>query len=329
VFFQNFMAWLAAQLHSYVSVQVAKVAAAVAPVAVSIATLYVMTWGYLQLRGAIAEPLLEGVRRVVTLAIVLGVALHLWLYHDVLVATFLDGPSQLAAAMVGAADPVATVDVIWEQGGAVGDTLWNRGGLFNGDPGYYLAGAAVWVVVGLVCVYCVFLLALSQIAAAILLALGPLFLLALLFDRTRHLFEGWIAQLINYGLIALLLTLVAGLLLQLIAAYARQTAALGAALATLDVLNLLLATCIVFLLLRQVPPIAAGLARGMALSTMGAVGVALAAGLRPLRLVANRALAAALGDRGAPRLGPTTEPGALVETVDRRLVPASWQRDGE
>ena len=45
--------------------------------------------------------------------------------------------------MVGAADPVATVDVIWEQGGAVGDTLWNRGGLFNGDPGFYLAGAAV------------------------------------------------------------------------------------------------------------------------------------------------------------------------------------------
>jgi type IV secretion system protein VirB6 len=231
--------------------------------------------------------------------------------------------------MVGAADPVATVDVIWEQGGAIGDTLWNRGGLFNGDPGYYLAGAAVWVIVGLVCVYCVFLLALSQIAAAILLALGPLFLLALLFERTRHLFEGWIAQLINYGLIAVLLTLVAGLLLQLIAAYASQTAALGSALATLDVLNLLLATCMVFLLLRQVPPIAAALSRGMALSTMGAVGAALAAGLRPLRLVTTRALAAALGDRAAPRLGPSSEPGALVETLDRRLVRASWQREDQ
>jgi type IV secretion system protein VirB6 len=329
VFFQNFMAWLAAQLHTYVSVEVSKVAAALAPVSVSIATVYVMLWGYLQLRGAIAEPLLEGVRRVVTLAIVLGTAVDLWLYHDVLVVTFLDGPSQLAAAMVGAADPVATVDVIWDQGGAIGDTLWNRGGLFNGDPGYYFAGAAVWVIVGLVCVYCVFLLALSQIAAAILLALGPLFLLALLFERTRHLFEGWIAQLINYGLIALLLTLVAGLLLQLLAAYARQTAALGSALATLDVLNLLLATCIVFLLLRQVPPIAAGLSRGMALSTMGAVGVALAAGLRPLRYVAGRALIAAIGDRGAPRLGPESGPGALVETLDRRLVRASWQREGE
>ena len=329
MFFHNFMAWLAAQLHDYVSVQVARVAGALAPVAISIATVYVMVWGYLQLRGAIAEPLLEGVRRVVTLAIVLGAALDLWLYHDVLVVTFLDGPSQLAAAMVGAADPVATVDTIWEQGGAVGDTLWNRGGVFNGDPGYYVAGAAVWVIIGLVCVYCVFLLALAQIAAAILLALGPLFLLALLFERTRHLFEGWIAQLINYGLIAVLLTLVAGLLLQLIAAYAQQTAALGAALATLDVLNLLLATCIVFLLLRQVPPIAAGLSRGMALSTMGAVGVAIAAGLRPLRLVASLGLAAAVADRGTPRLGPANAPGALVETLDRRLVRASWDREDE
>src|SRR5579872_1155400 len=224
MFFQLFMAWLAAELHAYVSVEVAKVAAALTPVGLVLATLYVMLWGYLQLKGVIAEPFLEGVRRIVTLGVVLGAALHLWLFHDVLIATFLDGPAELASVMVGAANPVATVDAIWQQGGAVGGMLWSRGGLFNGDPGYYLAGAAVWIIVGLVCVYCVFLLALAQIAAAVLLALGPLFLLRLLFERTRPLFEAWVAQLANYGLIALLLTLVASLLLQLIENYAAQTA---------------------------------------------------------------------------------------------------------
>src|ERR1700682_5955656 len=164
MFFQSFMHWLGGQLHAYVSVQVGRVAAALTPMALVLATVYVMAWGYLHLRGAIAEPLVEGIRRLITLGVILGAALHLWLYHDVLIVTFLDGPAELAAAMVGAADPVATVDVIWDKGGSGGDTLWNRGGVFNGDPGYYFAGAAVWLVVGLVCIYCVFLLALAQIA---------------------------------------------------------------------------------------------------------------------------------------------------------------------
>jgi type IV secretion system protein VirB6 len=64
--------------------------------------------------------------------------------------------------------------------------------VFNGDFGYYVAGAIVWVLMGLVCVYTMFLIALSSIALAVLLALGPLFIALLLFDATRRFFEAWI-----------------------------------------------------------------------------------------------------------------------------------------
>ena len=77
--------------------------------------------------------------------------------------------------------------------------LWSNGGVFSGDFGYYVAGAVVWVIVGLLCVYVMFLIALSSVALAVLLALGPLFLALLLFDGTRRFFESWIAQLANYA----------------------------------------------------------------------------------------------------------------------------------
>ena len=44
-----------------------------------------------------------------------GVALHLWLYNSVIVDTFYHAPAQLAAAVVGAADPVTTIDAIWSR----------------------------------------------------------------------------------------------------------------------------------------------------------------------------------------------------------------------
>jgi type IV secretion system protein VirB6 len=165
---------------------------------------------------------------------------------------------------------VTTVDTIWSQGGAVADQLWHSGGLFQ-DIGYKLAGAAVWVLVGLLCVYTMFLIALSSIALAVLLALGPLFLTLLLFDATRRYFEAWLAQLANYALITILTVLVAALLLHIVQSYADQTAALGTAVKTVDALNMVLIAALVFLFMRQVMPVAAALGGGVALNTGGAV----------------------------------------------------------
>ena len=75
----------------------------------------------------------------------------------------------------------------------------------------------------------------------------------------------------NYALVTILTVLVAALMLDLVEAYAVQTAARGSAILTVDALNLLLVTGLVGLVLRQVLPIAARLAGGGALSTFGAL----------------------------------------------------------
>jgi type IV secretion system protein VirB6 len=285
-FFQTFWTWLNGELMTYIGTTTAKVASILEPAVVTFATVYVMVWGYLQMTGKIEEPFITGLKRLITLAVVLGVALHLWLYNSVIVDTFYRAPSQLVAALAGASDPVTTIDAIWNSGGAVAGRLFNSGSLLSNAVGYYLAGLIIWVFTGLLCVYTMFLIALSSIASSVLLALGPLFLTALLFDGTRRLFESWMSQLTNYALISVLTVLVSGLLLQIVASYATQTAARGSGVTTMDTVDMVLMSVLVFLLMRQVMPIAAGLAAGVSLSTFSTVSRAVLWGLRtPGRLL--------------------------------------------
>src|SRR5256885_4595486 len=180
-FFETFWTWLNEKLIAYVGNNTARVSTALEPAIVTLGTLYVMIWGYLHLTGRIEEPFTTGLKRILTLGVVLGVTLKIWLYNAVIVDTFYNAPTQLAAAIIGASDPVKTVDSIWEQGGAVADYLFNNGAIYLGGLSYVLAGILVWVVMGVLCVYTLVLIALSPIALAILLALGPFFLATVFF----------------------------------------------------------------------------------------------------------------------------------------------------
>src|SRR5882724_8031732 len=151
-FFETFWTWLNVQLSTYIGDNFAHVATAMEPAVVTLATLYVMLWGYLQLTGRIEEPFVSGLKRILTIAVVLGVSLRMWLYNSIIVDTFYHAPVDLAQAVIGATDPVKTIDSIWAQGGAVAGYLFSNGGVFRGDPGFYIAGIVVWVLVGLLCV---------------------------------------------------------------------------------------------------------------------------------------------------------------------------------
>jgi type IV secretion system protein VirB6 len=270
-FFETFWTWLNIHLQAYIGDNFALVSTAMEPAIVTLATLYVMVWGYLQMTGRIEEPFVSGLKRILTIAVVLGVSLRMWLYNTVIVDTFYEAPVDLAQAVIGATDPVQTIDSIWEHGGAVAGYLFSNGGVFHGDFGFFIAGVVVWVLMGLLCVYTMFLIALSHVALSILLALGPFFIAMLLFESTKRLFDAWLAQLANYALITLLTIMAAALLLQIVDSYARQTAVRGDALLTVDALNMVLVAVLVFLFMRQVMPIASGLAGGAAFNTFGTV----------------------------------------------------------
>lgn len=274
-FFAEFNVWLNALLATYIGNVTARVAASLEPAVVVFGTLYVMVWGYLHLTGQIEEPFVAGLKRIVLLSVVLGGALQLWLYNTVIVDTFLNAPGELAAAVIGSYDSVTVVDQIIFAGGDTAALLIQKGGVFEGDFSYYIAGFAVYLMVGLTAIYTIFLLALSRIALSILLGLGPLFVALLLFETTKRFFESWIAQLANYAFVSILTVMVAAFMLTLISTAATQAASTGGGITIAQGVRVCMAAGLTFLVMRQVMPMAAGLASGLALSTFGAVSSAL------------------------------------------------------
>jgi len=191
---------------------------------------------------------------VALIALILGVGLRLWLYNTVIVDTFYTAPAQLAAAVVGASDPGGDHRCHLGQrrhGGrksvakrrlAVG-RLWLLPGRRRGVVSHRRAVRLCDVPDRLV-----------EHRARRAAGAGPLFIALLFFDATRRFFTAWIAQLANYGLITILTVMVAALLLKIVQSYAAQTAARGAAILTVDALNMMLIALLVFLVLRQVMP---------------------------------------------------------------------------
>lgn len=277
-FFAEFNAWLNTLLATYVGNTTARVAQLLEPAIATLAILYVMVWGYLQLMGKIDESVITGLKRIVMLAVILGIALNLWLYNEIIVDTFFRAPGELAAGILGAYDSVTVVDRIIFAGDDAAALLIQKGGIFDGDFSYYIAGFAVYLMVGLTAIYTIFLLALSRIALSVLLALGPLFIGLLFFETTKRFFESWIAQLANYAFITILTVLVAALMMTLISTAAEQAASTGGGIEIAHAVRVCMAAGLTFLVMRQVMPMAAGLASGLALSTFGAVSAALAWG---------------------------------------------------
>lgn len=277
-FFAEFSAWLNAILTGYIGDNTAIIASALEPAVVTLGVLYVMVWGYLQFTGQIEEPFIAGVKRIITLAVILGCVINLWLYNSVIVDTFFNAPAQLAAVVVGAYDPVGIVDQILFAGSDVANLLLAKAGILNGNFAYYLAGGAVYLMVSLTALYSIFLLSLSRIALSVLLALGPLFIALLLFNTTKRFFEAWVAQLANYALITILTVLVAALMLRVVTVAANQAVSVGGGIEIANAVRVCLAAGLTFLVMRQVMPMAAGLASGLALSSFGVVSAALAWG---------------------------------------------------
>jgi type IV secretion system protein VirB6 len=278
-FFAEFIGWLNRILEGYITSTTATVASALEPVIVTLATLYVVIWGYLHLMGRIEEPFAIGMKRLFMLAIILGVSLSLWYYNEIVVDTFFAAPSALAARVIGPYDSVGIVDGVLFAGNEVAAALASRASFFPEKVSLYFAALTVQIIVVVTAVYVMFLLVLSRIALSVLLALGPFFIALLFFETTKRFFESWIAQLANYALITVLTGLVAALMLTVMTRTAEHALATGGEIRVVDAVRLCMASGLTLLVMRQVMPMAASLASGLALSSFGVVSAALRWGL--------------------------------------------------
>jgi len=302
-FFEEVNVWLTALLDDYIHQYTAQMAAILEPAIVTLGVLYVLIWGFLHISGRIQEPVLEGLKRIAILAIVFGVSLDLWLYDAVIVETFYRAPALLAGRLVGATDFVTIVDTILFQGNDVGQQLLAKAGLFHGSPSFYFAAVVVYFLIVVTAVYTMFLLTLSRVALSVLLAIGPLIVPLFLFGATRRLVEAWFAQLANYAFVAVLAGLMSAFMLHLVTVATAQAQAQGGGITIAHALKVSTATFFALLVMRQVLPMASGLASGFALSSYGIVsGLFEGLGARNRRRIGE--FSRGLTDEGTTRWDP-------------------------
>jgi len=320
-FFSQFYNFIQNSVLNLVSSITSDISASISPAVVTFATIYVMIWGYLQLRGAIEEPFGEGVKRILTLAVILGVCLNLWEYNAVMIDFFVNTPTALSGAILGGNTAMTTVDAVWVKGATVAGSLTKQGGIFDGNFGFYLAALAVYVLTGFICVWMVYLFVLTLVVVGLLLAVGPLFVMALLFDSTKRFFEGWMAQLSNYALIVILASIAAKLMLNFLDNYATQANNYGAGITIAQSAQFCLACAVTLLIMKQVPSIAAGLASGVALSTFNGLSRAVNWGKNTAGnslYQTTRGIGDAVGKQETSRYLPTTR--NMANRVARPIV---------
>lgn len=247
-----------------------KAIVAITPVVTVGLTLSFIGYGLLVMRGAVEMPVTEFIGRSLRIAVVIAIAAAGGLYQTEIAGLINTVTDDLARALVS--DPAASgnagrvIDLAAGSGFTKAGEAWDKGSFFSSDGWafYFLAGV-IFVTTGLLCAIGGAFIILAKIALAILAGLGPIFIVAMLFQPTLRFFELWLAQVVNYGLLIVLFAIAFGLIMSIYGDYIDNIRFDG----TQNIwwvcggaLILSVASAVIVL---QIPQIAGGLAGGVGL----------------------------------------------------------------
>ena len=229
-----------------------------------ILVLWIILYGLAIWRGLVKTPVQEFAWTMLKFAVIYGLISTWDLFSGIVVAFITNTPDAMAGVISGG-DTGTTASremgQVYITAMAAADKAMSARGWFM--P--YLLGGLILLAATLMMIYALFLIALSKIALAVLVGLGPLFILMLMFKQTQKVFEAWLQQIINYMLIVILTVSVLGFM-KAIAANA-VTAIPPDGISLGDVMPAAITFLITFLLLTQVMTIASALGGGGALTT--------------------------------------------------------------
>lgn len=265
-------------LNGYIAQTSSAIVGAISPVAYTMFAIYVLLWGFSMIRGMIEEPVTDGLFRLLKIALIMGFALNAGRYQSDVTEFFMQTPDAMArilafrTAETGDTSTFASLDTVVNRTVDVARSAWNQGGVLNGNMGMYFA-AFVILAFGLAfCGAAGIMILMAKIAMVLLLALGPIFILMVMFKTTQRFFDAWLGQVINYMMLLVLTLAVTSMFLAMMEAVVRNAGDQLLAQATLEAVGsiFLVSMCCIALLF-QVGPLASALAGGVALATTSAM----------------------------------------------------------
>lgn len=283
---------------------------AISSVATQLLIIYMMFWGWSMMRGIIQEPVTDAVNRFIRLSIILGLATSLGLYQTYIVNFLWNTPDALASVITSnsaAANNGQFLDELFTQQYKFGSQFIEKARASESlipDVAMIIAGWAVWVFSALIVGYAGFLMVLSKFGLAILIAVGPIFLLMLVFESTKRFFEQWLGQCITFILLVVLTAASIRMLFGIVRTYMiaiENINGSGSDTQYAQIFPLVFLCLVSVLVLLQLPSIASGLAGGVSISTMGFVNAAMNKTLGGLKSAKNLATGKSLSDYRAQR----------------------------
>jgi type IV secretion system protein VirB6 len=182
----------------------------------SVLTIYIAILAFGLLTGRTRLTLHALAPKAVAICLVLTFATSWQAYHVVIHALLSGGPDQIAAIMLGARDG-ATHAFASRVDGLFNSVLEASRAVANASqgeaPNAQNATALMWFSGLELLLSTVGLLVASRILLAILLAVGPVFIVLALFSNTRGLFEAWLRTTLAFALAPMLIVLGGGAVL--------------------------------------------------------------------------------------------------------------------
>lgn len=276
-FYEDTFTNLNSTLTTYIGTVASDIIGAISGVAYSMLMIYMMLWGWAMLRGMISEPITDGAARIIRLSVITGIALSLGRYNTYVSNFLWQTPDALAGIVASgyssSASNVQYLDGLMSKIYDLGDAYWQKASATTIPSfGLYIVALLVWVGGVAATAYGAFLLALSKMALAILLGIGPIFVLLLIFDGTKRFFEAWLGQALNYVVLVVLTAGAIKMILTIIETSIGSASAI-ASNPTIDQALPCIVLCLIgALVMMQLPSISSALGGGAAISTLGAAG---------------------------------------------------------
>lgn len=288
----------------YVEKGSAALAGALGPIALAGITLFIVIYGLMVVAGKVQSPLQDLAVKILKMMIIAGIALNGALYMSAVVGTIEGVEALLVEAMSipgseTAESIYASLDNSLARAGNLAATAMEEA---NKKPAYDIGGMLPWLFAGgaiYVGMFAFFIVGGAYIvcvkfALAIVLALGPLFIMALLWAPTAGFFDRWIGQVLTYVFTTVLVSMVLSMGIQIFDLLISKSVFDDQSQAAFVAVQILFTGAILAFVVYQVGTMAAALAGGAGMGALsmrqlaGAVSSPITAAGRALNPMSNR-----------------------------------------
>jgi type IV secretion system protein VirB6 len=194
----------------------------VEPVISMLLIIYVVVWGWAMARGMVQEPVMDAFMRFVKIAFIFALAMKAP-YYSTYIKDFVWDFPEFVAQTISGQGTTSTVASAQAFGVAlkIGSDYITEAGETgsNGVPNLSLlaVGIGVWgggaALTGII----IGTLVIARIVLAVLLAVGPIFIMLILFESTKKLFDAWMGQIVTYMIVIVTTIIASSIVIEIMA----------------------------------------------------------------------------------------------------------------